>query len=544
MLATTGTASYTSLLEIIQDKEKELSRIRQTANVVAEEEKLAAQRKFAELEEDFHHNLELLRDKDETIQRLERCIVQMERDHSDSLKIVEERCKEHATLEIAKATSKAEEQFRKKFRMEYEEKLSASERETKKEYQMKLYNELQNQEVILSDKFDCVLTRLESEHNQQLNDVYRQLEQKDKDLIATKNASNTELRNVEARVILEAEARLEKTISVKIKECEMQNEMKIRKVMQEKDQLVEEIRQLEHSHQELEIRNKDLIWKHDELLGVIQNLEQSYLEMMQDFEVDRKKWITQNKVLQEKSGSLEALLHQCKERHRKQLNDIEKKTQMKKKLLSREIRNLAKKLASTKEEKEEVEELMREKEEEGHSSKQQLKEKITSLSNECKELRRQINSCHGLISLAPSDESSWKDELKRTLKIKEDALTVAREEMRSRFEREMTLARDEFEKEIQGLVRERDNLIKQRDTMKRSIVELETDCTNVRTELSCLRQKLLQSESRENSKSTLRSLERQNVQLKETIKTMRREMESLIAASREHGTESEKPIQA
>lgn len=537
LVTNNAAASYTSLLEIIQDKEKELSRIRQTANVVAEEEKLAVQRKFAELQDDFHHNLELLRDKDDKIKRLERSIEQLQRDHTDSLKSVEERCHERATLEIAKAASKAEEQFRKKFRMEYEEKLSASERETKKEFQMTLFKELQNQEMLLSEKFDCVLSRLETEHKQQLNDVCRQLEEKEKDLIVMENASKSKLRDVEARVMLQAEARVEKTLSMKIREFELQSEMNIRRIMEEKNLLGEKLRQLEHTSREVEIRNKDLLWKNDELLGIIQNLEQSYVEKIQGFELDRKKWITQSKVMQDKSLSLEALLRECKEKHRNQLKDIEKQAQLKRNFLSREIRKLAKKLATTKEEKEEVEELMREKEEEGHSSKQELKKRIISLKSECKELRRQITSCHGLVSFDPSDNSSWNEELSRKLKIKEDS----HQEMRSRFVREINLKKDEFEKEIQRLTKEKDELTMQRNAMKRKHAKQETECTKLRTELSCLRQKLHESESwkRENEtlKSNLNSLEDQHVQLKETIKLMRREMESLIEGH--HPSESQ-----
>lgn len=537
LVTNNAAASYTSLLEIIQDKEKELSRIRQTANVVAEEEKLAVQRKFAELQDDFHHNLELLRDKDDKIKRLERSIEQLQRDQTDSLKSVEERCHERATLEIAKAASKAEEQFRKKFRMEYEEKLSASERETKKEFQMTLFKELQNQEMLLSEKFDCVLSRLETEHKQQLNDVCRQLEEKEKDLIVMENASKSKLRDVEARVMLQAEARVEKTLSMKIRECELQSEMNIRRIMEEKNLLGEKLRQLEHTSREVEIRNKDLLWKNDELLGIIQNLEQSYVEKIQGFELDRKKWITQSKVMQDKSLSLEALLRACKEKHRNQLKDIEKQAQLKRNFLSREIRKLAKKLATTKEEKEEVEELMREKEEEGHSSKQELKKRIISLKSECKELRRQITSCHGLVSFDPSDNSSWNEELSRKLKIKDDS----HEEMRSRFAREINLKKDEFEKEIQRLTKEKDELTMQRNAMKRKHAKQETECTKLRTELSCLRQKLHESESwkRENEtlKSNLNSLEDQHVQLKETIKLMRREMESLIEGH--HPSESQ-----
>jgi hypothetical protein len=542
LVTNNAAASYTSLLEIIQDKEKELSRIRQTANVVAEEEKLAVQRKFAELQDDFHHNLELLRDKDDKIKRLERSIEQLQRDHTDSLNSVEERCHERATLEISKAASKAEEQFRKKFRMEYEEKLSASERETKKEFQMTLFKELQNQEMMLSEKFDCVLSRLETEHKQHLNDVCRQLEEKEKDLIVMENASKSKLRDVEARVMLEAEARVEKTLSMKIREYELQSEMNIRRIMEEKNLLGEKLRQLEHTSREVEIRNKDLLWKNDELLGIIQNLEQSYVEKIQGFEADRKKWITQSKVMQEKSESLEALFRECKEKHRNQLKDLEKQAQLKRKLLSREIRKLTKKLATTKEEKEEVEELMKEKEEEGHSSKQELKKRIISLKSECKELRRQITSCHGLVSFEPSDDSSWNEEISRKLKIKEDSLTVlAHEEMRTRFVRELNLKKDEFEKEIQRLTKEKDELTMQRNAMKRKNDKQETDCTKLRSELSCLRKKLLESESwkRENDtlKFNLNSLEDQQVQLKETIKLMRREMESLIEGH--HPSESE-----
>jgi DNA repair exonuclease SbcCD ATPase subunit len=385
----------------------------------------------------------------------------------------------------------------------------------------------------MNDKFDCVLSAIEAEHSLQLNEMYRQLELKQNELKEIESSFQKKLGDFEAQMLVDVEARIGKKASCKIQEFELQSEKKIRKLADEKEVLVKRIRHLEHSFKEMEIRNKDLRWKHDELLCLFQNLEQSYWEKMQEFELERKQLISQCKILEEKSIRFEESLHSNQEKHRNQLKQFEKQAQINRKILSREVRKLTKKLAMTKEEKEEFEELVREKEEEVHTSEKQLKEKILSLKKECKNLRREINSCHILASSSASDESSWKEELNRTLKWKEDAMAKARDEMRLRFENDMKLRKDEFERKLQQLVAERDQLRAERDAMNKKLIEQTADCSILRNELSFVHEKVRQNESckteNETLNSILRSVKEQNIQLKDTIKEMRKDMERMIA---------------
>ena len=535
MMMTAESSSHRALLEIIQEKERELTQIRHVADTAAQEEKKTVQQQFIELQSDFEHNIRLLYDKDETINSLHQRINEMEKDHMQAMRRVEERCNESANIYIDKISAQAEVDHRKRLQKEYEDKLSCRERELEKEYQLSILHELRNQEASLYHNFDKMVSDRDSEHSQCVKELRNKMATKEEEISELVRAYEKNLRDQEAHVLGEVKAQCQSEARIQLEGCERQYKVRIAAIEEDKEQIMRDLYRVGQDRSQLEVANRELDWKVNELLDIIQNLERGYIDKTGQYESQKNSMETLLKELRDKTSTLEATLSRREECHRQELENTEKRSRADKKALSHALRKLKKELASTKEEKEEVEGLVKDKEDEVKNSKRQLKDKVSSLAKECNSLREEIGVMHTKTIADRQNDYSRKETMEVLLFDRKEGDAKARKKLLEQFERTMKQDREAFMQEKLRLVRERDDAIMEKEAADLVSEQKRKDYEALKAELSSVTNKLrsdiaVQRKENEVLKSNHYDIHQQNLQLKDSIKTMRAEMEKLMTS--------------
>ena len=530
-----NSASHHALLEVIEDKERELSRIRQVASVAAQEESKGLEVKLLELQQDCNRHIELLYDKDETIQRLQDRLLQMERDHLQATEKVKKSCEELSSVQIVKATVKAEEDITKRLQREYEDRISRKREDLEKEYQSVLINQIRDQEVMLYDKFDREIANREKVYVQDVNDLQRCIDMKDKEILELEYSTEQKYKERENRILDEIKLRLEGETRNRLEDCERQWKIRMRSLEEEKGQYERELNRIGQDRLQFEVDNRELNWKVEELLSIIQHIQGEAEDKCKDFEMHKKQFKREINEWEQKIALLETLLKDGEENHQRRLHKVEKRNKMDIKDFSNTIKKLKKGIVTLKDERGEADELAKEKEEEIHISRQQLKEKVASLRKECLGLRKEIDIMRTKSLIDTRSESKQKADFVRTLKDSEEAEHSNRRQMRLEHEVEVERIAKQHREEKLCFVRERDDAVIQMDRLEVQIREENDECKVARNELASIENSLrkeLQALKKQNDSIGInnRDVVLQNSQLKETVKNMRNELETLMSS--------------
>jgi len=530
-----NSASHHALLEVIEDKERELNRIRQAASVAAQEETKGLEAKLLELKQDCNRHIELLYDKDETIQRLQDRLLQMERDHLQATEKVQKSCEELSSVQIAKATAKAEEEITRRLQREYEDRISRKREDLEKEYQSVLINQIRDQEVMLYDKFDREIANREKAYIQDVNDLQRCLDMKDKEILELVYSSEQKYKERENRILDEVKLRLEGETRNRLEDCERQWKIRVRSLEEEKGQYERELNRIGQDRLQFEVDNRELNWKVEELLSIIQHIHGETGDKCKDFEMHTKQFKREINEWEQKAALLETLLKDGEENHQRRLHKVEKRNKMDIKAFTNTMKKLKKDIVILKDERGEVDELVKEKQEEIQSSRQQLKDKVASLRKECLDLRKENDSMHRKSRIDTRRESKQKTDFVQNLKDSEEAEQSNRRQMRLEHEVELERSAKQDREEKLCLVQERDDAVIQMDRLEAQIREKNEEFKVARNDLASIENDLrneLQSLKKQKDSIGIKNRDvlQQNSQLKETVKSMRNELETLMSS--------------
>lgn len=521
-------ASHRTLLEIIQDKESELSHIRKAASVAAQEETRGIETQLFELKQDCSHHVKLLHDKDDVIQRLQDQLLQTEGENLRNIESIQRNCEELASIQITKETAKVEDEMRRRLQREYEDKLSRSKEDLEREYQSALVNQIQDQESLLYGIFDREIADREKEHTKQMNDIQRDMGIKDKERLELLYSSEQNYKKREASMLDEAKMRFESEARMKLEESECQWKAQMRSVEEEIEQDEKEMNRIGQDRSQLEVDNRELKYKIEELLSLIQQLQGEIGDNCEDFEIHKNKFKIGVKEWEDKCTLLDTLLKDEEENHRRQLHKVEKNSKSDRKALNRVMNKLKKDIVALKDEKDVAEELVKEKKDEMCTSRHQLKDKVASLRKDCHGLRMEIDSMHSKSLIDTRSKTRHKEDFALALEKKENAEQSIRRQIHFEHEAELERSTKQHMQKKLALVRERDDAIFDKDRLETKNREKDEEYGAMQSEVLIV-QNRLRNDLRVMSTNN-RNTQEQNSKLKETIKTMRKELETSMSS--------------
>ena len=523
--------SHRALLEIIQEKERDLNRIRQVADSAAEDEMINGQRQLQQLQSDYGRS-------NDTIKSLQQYIHDLEEEHMQSIQSVERKCKEAAEEHIAKMGAKSEDEQRKRLRNEFDERLASKERDLEKVYQISVVEELRNQERKMHEQFDRLMSDGEHQHTQEVVELQKMIQAKDAEISEHIRLNEKEQDDREAHFRREAREECNAEVRSQLEVCERRFQASISILEEEKDQFMRDLHQFKQGKSRSELENRELRCKIEELLSVLQNLESEYMATVDSMASRKTSMEARINELQCKISSLDASLRNAEDEYSRQLKAIEKRCRAEKKTLDHTIKKLKQELEAAKDEKEDIEETVKEKESEAKNCKLQLKEKVSVLKRECKSLRQEIDAIHGKATAERRYGSAHKEGIEQALFDKERESTIARQRLLQQFEDTMKRDKEAFAEEKLHLVRERDDTRIEKEAAVHALEKKRMDYESLRVELSSLRQRQQTDieayiENNQELKVSNGTSREENLQLKESIRAMRSEMERLMASSSE-----------
>ena len=530
-------SSHQALLEIIQEKERDLNRIRQAADSAAQDEKLRGRRQLHLLQSNCEHHVQ-------TIKVFEKQIHDLEKDHLKAMQGVEREYIEAAEAHIATMKLRSEGEIRKRLKSEFDEKLDNREKKMEKDFQQAVKNELRDQEVVLCSEFDRVMLEKEHKHDKAIEDLRKDLQAKDGELSNLVRLNEKEQNDLEVHLRREARATHEAELRLQLEGCERRFKSSLCTVEGEKDQMLSELNQMRKDRSQIEVENRDLRWKIDELLGVLQNTETEYSFKAEAMEAKKKSMELNMKELKQKVSNCEASSITMEEECNRELKAMEKQCRSEKKTLAHTVKKLKKELEATKIAKEDIEEIIQEKQTEAQCSKRQLKEKVSALKRECNSLRQEIGVINFEAKSKRRNASTCEDDINEALFEKEREHSISTKRLLQKFDDKRRRDKEAFAEEKQRLSRERDEIKTEKETAELVLEKRQMEFESLRVDFNSLRQrKQVNNDAfrvkNKELKVAIEKLREENMQLKESIGTMRSEMEKLMSSPSTHGTKTE-----
>ena len=526
---TTTTISTTrqTLLETINEREVELKRIRLAADKIADEEKKEYRQQLHSLQSELLENQKLLTDKDELIQTLQSKINILEQDFLLYQTKITDRSKEEAEWQVEKIRNRLENDYQnqviafkekeqKRLQLEFEEKLTTCEKKIHCGYQESLLSELQKQEEMLWLNFDKIISDKEARFVKQEKELHNKLRDTEKELA---NLSS----QYESNLILSQESLMNE---LKV-ETEMfalkSNEYKknINNISAEKDEIIQRYEYLQEKLSYTEKENSHGKEKLQELLEVIECVEKNYNEKLQEFQYIESNQQGQINSLSNQIETLKKELCETKLFHRKEMKTMRKSKNQAKKSMQDLIEELKRDITSI--------ECMKSKEEE--TMKRLIKQKDTEiklLSEEIENVRHDFEKNKDMKNQAEKRKDQIQRELEREYE-KEAQYKISEKELKDKVNMEKIA----YDREISYIMKERDAARRDKESVNFELTQIKEGMAAVQRQSSIdkedMKMKIVALEDKNKLlQLNLDEAARDKIGLKDTITTMRREMEEFM----------------
>jgi hypothetical protein len=532
----TSSTSRRALLDIIEEKERELSRIRNAAENVIEEEKTKLQQQLAALESEMEHNFSVLRDREEKIRSLENEIRSLEAKRVQQLRELEEnmqlemsrrtlRIEDDLKQESNRRSEEFEQDLRKKLKLEFEERLQQSEKTLHSNYMNKLTKELESQERELRMMFEQNILHQKSGFDQAESEWLSKLRWKDQEIEEMTHKMDRSRIKREKELEKELETRYKIDIQRTIEQHDKKTNSIIEKLLEENKTLRHQCDVFEDDLMHLNKERQILDSKLHELLGILHSVELTYEEKAKHHEDEVRN-------LSQRVRELDDVVI-CKEREAKraitslhdELYQTKRKYKMEKSAQMRAINCLKRDLNASFVKQAKLEGEYRAKLQKALQSKSYLENELCSLTKDVTEMKEENQRvCHklqiyetenkSLESINVQQKLSHEEEKKKMLETLESRSWEEKEKLRSKISR-VIHERDEAVAEKDRLAAKRRNAIIQQEVSSNDEAEmLHGEIFQLTSELRKCR-------------SMLNKLDSENKHLKDIIASMRKEMEQM-----------------
>ncbi len=543
--ASASSSSHQALLGIIEEKERELIRIRHAANTAAEEEKKNTHKKIIDLQSDHEHNVKILHDKDEEIKALQCKIHSMEVEYMTSKREIEDRCEqmmnrhveqmEYRTREEMKERrDQYEQEQRKKLQIEYENKLSEKERNLQIDYQRSLIDELKDQEGRIERKFEKMMDERESERRDVEREWKIRLTEKEREASDMCREFEVRWRDQEQSLVRDLQTKHESKMTMELDTLKNEYKRYMSDQEHEIDKVLRDVQRLEKDKVRLEEEKDVTEGKVGELLNMVQCMEKGYGEKTFEYEQEIRGLQLRLMQASEQISAMEADIRRREVGYRTEIDKLKRQNKDDRKASRMKIRELKRELISANEERDEKKQSLAATEGEVERSKKRLKDKVASMTQECICLRDEIRCLNEKVTEGEHNESFQREEQRRILSEQKAADAHARKKIMEQFERTIQKDREDFDRERLQLKKERDEALLGKESANTELGHWREEVSRVKghyTSMINQQREDVDVLRRENNNLKMRyNEERQgNVHLKNTLADMRREMEELMA---------------
>ena len=523
-----STASHQVLLQIIEDKEKELIQIRQAAVNAAQEEKNQAEIRLSELEQDFKHNIQVLYDKEDEIKCLKEEAFRLEKKHEAEMQKVRQMEEEKSKLHVLKATSEMEETLRKKLQEEFNQRLDSKQQEIERQYQVALMNEIRDRELDIRKEFEKEMIDRDRRHASKLKEMKKELETTERELMQVVYASEQKYNERERVKIEEFELQAERKMSRTLEECEREWKNRLRDMSSEKDEIEREASCIEQEMLRVEQENKNLKAKATELIDVIGNMESDFNRKTRENQSRQEESQHQIMKWKEKATSLQLEVKTLRKEQNSKVISIHSGHKSRTKAMRRELKVASRKLKQLVEMRQEDQDLIREKEEEYRESKRKWKEQMLQLKKEIKQMEVELEGTRERILIEKNYEEKSKSSYKEEMKLKLEVEEKRRQEMVVTHQREQEALKAEHERFKNRVEQEKQDILREKERLETSVRVRMEQSTQSQKQLSQLQTSLKnEAQTVQQLLSEKEDINKQNMQLKDTLKTLRGEMEHI-----------------
>lgn len=506
------TSAHQTLLQTIDEREKELSRIRHAAHKIVQEEKRSSSIYVHSLQSDLQQHQNSLKEKDELIQSLYVQLNKVDNDFGIYQKQVDdeandivqrhiEKYKYELTREREMEAKNFEERERKILQSEYEDKLSCCEKDLRNEYQTSLLAELQRQEEMICTNFDKItlekqkhFATIEKELQEKLMIADRKLAENSFQYESISKVSNENLLHE-----LESQANM-------FEKQRKAYEQEIAAAFKERESMSSRCKCLESHADTLQGEDATSKAKILELQSIIQYTEESFVHQLEGFEQHLHEQYKERDMLQNKLRSSTNRLREIKSSHQREVKGMRKIHGEAMTIMQAHVKELESKIHT-------LEDSVGDQEAITERIKRENATKLKRLNEELDEMKIEFEEVQASFYRR-------EDEIKRSTleKYKRN-----HREMVKKIERKATDANGHLESEILAMTRQRDTVVRDKEKLENNIYLIQQELHNIqqrsndRKEHGSEETRMLQLE--------LEEVIQEKKKLKETISVMRNEME-------------------
>jgi len=536
--------SHRGLLDIIGEKEAELSQFRHATERAIEKEGHRDRQQYLQLRSDFEHNLNLLFQKDELIRSLQTQLMENKNQYDFLLKDSEEQNEKVVEKKIGQIQSALEEEWymnarrndeeqRKRLEVEYEDKLSHRQKTLYAEHQDSILSKLRNQEKDLWIGFDKITKEKECWYEKLEKDLREKITTKEREnasIIATVEGKWGERESdLSQKIAAEFELKMYKARQ-EAEHSQKESQNKIAKMIQEQRQLIRQGACFNHDIQELHEVNDELNRKVHDLLGVIESTERGFMTKVRHFletEASTKKDMQLNC---DHIISLQTEVNMQSVHHEKFTTQLKNKWSNEETKFHDNITALKKELKNLRVEMKRIQAS----EENAKYSEKKLKNDIDSL-NQCSELKDNLKCLQEKLNLNIESMSVLqRDNGNLKCRVSESSASVQQKDAII-FQLKDQILEDtrSLEEKQHQLAKERDTILNEKEACRKTIVALRNELESVELKLFQTREdsgksSLVESRKLSDLTYSLQRSQLENNKLKETVALMRKEMESVV----------------
>lgn len=538
-----GPKPHRGLLDIIGEKELELSDIRHATERALEEDERRNHLRHRQLRSDFDHNLNLLFQKDRMIQSLQTQLMDKKNQYEASLKDSEGKTEQIIKQKIGHIQSALEEEWhmhirrneeeqRTRLEVQYQDKLLLSQTSLNTAHQNSTLNKLSNQEEELWINFNKMLKGEQSRHKKLEKELREKIITKNRECASIKSTFEDKWDDKESelkqKLITKFELKIHK-LREEAEHSQKESRNKIVELIDEQRRLISRSACFDHEIQESHEANIELNSKVQDLIGVIESAERGFLTKVQDFldaEATAKNCI---RLKCDNIISLQNELSRQSARHTDTTIQLKNKWCDEKAKFRTDIAKLKRELKDMRLVKtsEELAKCMK-------GDKTKLKSEIDSLNNECLELKDNLKCLQQRLDLNLESMPVLEKKNSELMGcIIEHSGTIQRKDaIICQLNDQILGDRCSFEDIKQRMSNESDTIMKEKEDYMSEVLELKNSLENLQLKLVQTREEsgissIVESRKLNELTHSLQQSQLENNRLKETVALMRKEMEVL-----------------
>ncbi len=516
-----STTARKALLSTISEREKELSRIRDAAEKIIEEEQRSSEKQLERLHSQLAEQQHLLSNKDEMIQKLCGQMDRLQFDVQEHERILGERSKEEVERQVEKIQSRLQREYaaasedqenhqRKKLQKEFEDKLASCEKKFHSEYQASLLIELKKQEESLWFNFESIAMQKQARQESREKELREIIRQKEREITEITKQYESQFEYSKSKLIGDIhnqKDRYEKmNHDLHEKNDELNNEKN--KVNEQYQCAVDKLAKVE----------KEATYAKDQvqqLLDVLHSAEVNFVKKVEQFQFAESTKDDEISSLLNQLDRMTNLLKETKVNHRQDLKQLKKVHAAEKKSLQGKAHRLKNELQS-------IHNFKTKQIESTRTMNDHKNSEIAKLQNEVEKLKLESKNREEKVIRLEKESYQLQKELERKC---EEAVSskMKLQELKASFK----LERSTLQEKLQDVVKERNT---SNHSMQKEIMDLkiENHASRTSAEVETASLKELTIENRK-LQSALDKVNSEKEDLKETVKEMRNELEKLIS---------------